>query len=173
MWRLLSGIALILLLDVVFIWMMATEPDAPEIARAVGPAAAVPVLHEAPVDIPVVGDESPDDAEVRRVSTTTRSWRRSPTQRRRSFRAASSTMSVTAPANLFPDRIIWIGQTEVPVRINRKPSAVQTKQVEQDNDVQVVIADERREKKRSFPSKAAGVIKKPYELMKAFADKFN
>jgi hypothetical protein len=91
----------------------------------------------------------------------------------RSFDNTGPTMSATAPANLFPDRIIWIGRTEVPVKIDdRDPVAVRT-EVERTDEVQADVAEEPQVKKRSFQSKAIGVIKKPYELMKAFADKFN
>ena len=88
----------------------------------------------------------------------------------------SQKVSVAAngPSNLFPDTIIWIGRTEVPVKIEREPLAIRNDPRPFDEvQVDVSTAEPREVKKRSFQSKMIGVIKKPYDLMKAFADKIN
>ena len=183
MWKLLSGIALILVLDIVFIWMMALEPDSPEIAQVIGPAAAVPVIHEQPslqsesVDDSVEPTESKTD-----TLQTSRVSRASKRVADRRFQASQTTsVTGTGATKLFQDTIIWIGRTEVPVKIEeREPIAIRSESRVAPS-VQASIADsdppreEAREltKKRSFQSKAIGVIKKPYDLIKAFADKFN
>ena len=183
MWKLLSGIALILVLDIVFIWMMALEPDSPEIAQVIGPAAAVPVIHEQPslqsesVDDSVEPTESKTD--TLQTSRVSRAAKRAADRR---FQASQTTsVTGTGATKLFQDTIIWIGRTEVPVKIEeREPIAIRSESRVAPS-VQASIADsdppreEAREltKKRSFQSKAIGVIKKPYDLIKAFADKFN
>jgi hypothetical protein len=178
MWKLLSGIALILVLDVVFIWMMASEPDAPEIARAVGPTAAVPVIHEQKTAAPQTVDDSIEphqyDAENVTESRSFRAPKRHTIERVRRFDNGSASAAVTAPVKLFQDTIIWIGRTEVPVKIDREPVAVRS-EIPTPDEVQTSVSDvEPREvKKRSFQSKALGVIRKPYDLIKAFADKLN
>ena len=178
MWKLLSGIALILVLDVVFIWMMALEPEAPEIAQAIGPTAAVPVVHEQPVSATEVDDSvelQAYDPENMRESRVFRVSKRHGTQPSRRFEP-SRTVSAGAntPWNLFQDTIIWIGRTEVPVKIEREPLAIRNDPHPFDEvQVDVSTAEPREVKKRSFQSKMIGVIKKPYDLMKAFADKIN
>jgi len=178
MWKLLSGIALILLLDIAFIFMMASEPDAPEIARAIGPTAALPVVHEQPVSPPHAIDDSTeplasDDEYVREPRNFRVSKRYASPQTRHSDNV-SVTVSATAPADLFQDTIIWIGRTEVPVKIeDREPVPVRS-ETQTVDEVQATVFEDREAevKKRSFRSKAIGVIKKPYDLIRAFADKF-
>lgn len=175
MWKLLSGIALILVLDVVFIWMMALEPEAPEIAQAIGPTAAVRVIHEQRVSAPEVVDDSVELPEKEREPRVFRVSKRHGTQPSRRFEP-SRTVSAGAntPSNLFQDTIIWIGRTEVPVKIEREPLAIRNDPHPFDEvQVDVSTAEPREVKKRSFQSKMIGVIKKPYDLMKAFADKIN
>lgn len=180
MWKLVSGIALILLLDIAFIFMMASEPDAPEIAQAIGPTAAVPVIHEQPTSPPQGIDDGAEAVEMGHDSARDprnfRVSKRYASPQTRHFDKEAATVSATAPADLFQDTIIWIGRTEVPVKIDREPVAVrsETKNVD---EVQATVSEDKEVevevKKRSFRSKAIGVIKKPYDLIKAFADKFN
>ena len=180
MWKLLSGIALVVLLDVAFIWMMAAEPDAPEIAQAIGPTAAVPVVHEE-ADVepevvddrvePMVDDESYDVREVR----APRSARRASFRTGRVAQPAPVTISATAPEKLFKDTIIWIGRSEVPVRISARqaPQVVADARPKPSPQASVEETPIVEKRKRSFQSKAFSVIKKPYDLIKAVADKLH
>lgn len=183
MWKLLSGIALILVLDIVFIWMMALEPDTPEIAQAVGPAAAVPVVHEQPSLLPESVNDSVETTESKTESLqTSRVFRASKRVTDRRFQASQTTsVTGTGATKLFQDTIIWIGRTEVPVKIEDRDAVTVRSEPRTVQSVQANIADPEpsREKgreevkKRSFQSKVIGVVKKPYDLIKAFADKFN
>jgi hypothetical protein len=178
MWKLLSGIAVILVLDIVFIWMMALEPDAPEIAKAIGPTAAVPVIHEQVTSTPQLVDDdvepTANDQESEPEMRNSRVSKRHTSRSMRRYDRDSTTVSAIAPKNLFQDTIIWIGRTEVPVKIEREP-VLSRSEIPKATEVQASVAHEEvpEVKKRSFQSKAIGVIKKPYELIKAFADKFN
>ncbi len=179
MWKLLSGIALIVLLDVAFIWMMAAEPDAPEIARAIGPTAASPVIYEQPSAEPEAIDDSKEPVadesyEVRDVRGSRQNYR-GLEEAARVAQPETATVTATAPAKLFQDTIIWIGRTEVPVKIDNREEVPVIAEPKQEDAIQASIAEPkaREKKKRSFESKAFGVIKKPYEWMKAFADKLH
>ncbi|MEO5857977.1 MAG: hypothetical protein ABIR33_03420, partial [Pyrinomonadaceae bacterium] len=120
MWKLLSGIALVVLLDIAFIWMTAVQPDAPEIARVIGPTAAVPVIYEEQVSEPIavndsaepVADDNYYDRDIRGSRSNKRGSSDQVAQPDRSAVAA------TASQKLFQDTIIWIGRTEVPVKID-------------------------------------------------------
>ena len=177
MWKLLSGIVLIVLLDVAFIWMMAAEPDAPEIARAIGPAAA-PVIYEQPSTEPEAIDDSKepvdDSYEVRDVRRSRQNYR-GMEEAARVAQPEAATVTAKAPAKLFQDTIIWIGRTEVPVKIDNREEVPVIAEPKQEDTIQASIAEPKasEKKKRSFESKAFGVIKKPYEWMKAFADKLH
>ncbi|MEO5860011.1 MAG: hypothetical protein ABIR33_13815, partial [Pyrinomonadaceae bacterium] len=74
---------------------------------------------------------------------------------------------------LFQDTIIWIGRTEVPVKIDDREEVPVIAEPKQEDTMEASIAEPRTavKKKRSFESKAFSVLKKPYEWMKAFADK--
>lgn len=178
MWKLLSGIALILVLDIVFIWMMTIETDSPEIAQIVGPTAAVPIIHEQPSAAPEAVDDSiePPDSEIEnlREARNFRVSKRHASDRVRRFGSQSASTAVTTPADLFQDTIIWIGRTEVPVKIERETVPVRA-ELQPVEAVPATVSEEldAEIKKRSFRSKAFGVIKKPYDLIKAFADKLN
>ncbi|MEQ1762389.1 MAG: hypothetical protein ABL984_04485 [Pyrinomonadaceae bacterium] len=178
MWKLLSGIALIVLLDVAFIWMMAVEPDSPEIARAIGPTAAVPVIHEQQISEPVSIDDSTeavidDNFEVRDVRGS-RSNRRGSGSTDRIAQPDTATVAATAPATLFQDTVIWIGRTEVPVKIDYREEIPVVVESRQEDAMQASIAPKAAErKKRSFESKAFSVIKKPYDWMKSAIDKLH
>jgi len=178
MWKLLSGIALVVLLDVAFIWMMAVEPDSPEIARAIGPT-AVPVILEEQISEPVAIDDSTEPAagetdEVRDIRGR-RSTKRNFGSADRVAQPETSAIAVTAPERLFKDTIIWIGRTEVPVKIDDREEVPVIAESRQDDEVQASISEPRaaEKKKRSFEAKAFSVIKKPYDWMKAFADKLH
>ena len=182
MFKLVSGIALVVLLDVAFIWMMAVEPDAPEMARAVGPTAAVPVIHEQQISEPVAIDDSTEPAVD--DSFDVRDIRGSRSNRRgsgydRVAQPDAVAVTATAPTELFKDTIIWIGRTEVPVKIDQRDEGPISAESRQADSVQASIAespaarDGETKKKRSFQSKAFGVMKKPYDWMKAFADKLH
>ena len=178
MWKLLSGIAVILVLDIVFIWMMALEPDAPEIARAIGPTAAVPVIHEqvtsAPQHVDDHVDPTANDQEIEPELRNSRVSKRHTFRSLRRYDRGLATVSTIAPRNLFDDTIIWIGRTEVPVKVEREPVSRRSEIPKAEEiQVDVAISETPEVKKRSFQSKAISVIKKPYDLMKAFADKFN
>ena len=179
MLKLVSGIALVVLLDVAFIWMMAVEPDSPEIARAIGPTAAVPVIHEQQISEPVAIDDSTEPVvdgsfEVRDIRES-RSNKRGSGSTDRVAQPESEVVASTAPAKLFKDTIIWIGRTEVPVKIDDREEAPVIAEPKQDEAMQASIAEPRvaEKKKRSFQSKAFRAIKKPYDWMKAFADQIH
>lgn len=176
MWRLLSGIALILVLDVVFIWIMASEPGEPEIARAVGPVAAVPVIHpQENLPLQQIEDAAPPtefDDDIHRESTVSRvSKRYGPRQTSKIGTNTETTIAAT-PENVFPDRIIWIGRTDVPVDDEPDPVAIRSG-VETGEEFQTAVTEERPTKNRSFQSKAIGVIKKPYTWIRALASQFD
>lgn len=179
MWKLLSGIALVVLLDVAFIWMTAIQPDAPEIARAIGPTAAVPVIHEQQISEPVAIDDSneplvDESFEVRDIRGS-RSNKRGFGSTDRVAQPDAEVVSATAPVKLFQDTIIWIGRTEVPVKIDAREEVPRVAEARQDDEVQASVAEPKlaEKKKRSFQLKAFGVIRKPYDWMKAFADKLH
>lgn len=176
MWRLLSGIALILLLDIAFIFLMTSETEGPEIARAVGPAAAYPVIHEQPAAPPQAIDDSLETVESDEYVRETENFRARKRHANRSLRRfgnRSAAVSATAPTKLFQDTIIWIGRTEVPVKIEGRDSIPIRTETRVTGDIQADVIEQRPVKKRSFQSKTIGVIKKPYDLMKAFVDRFN
>lgn len=176
MWRLLSGIALILVLDVVFIWMMASEPGVPEIARAVGPVAAVPVIHPQetlpPQQIEDAAPPTEFDDEILRESTVSRVSKRYDPRQTSKIGTNTKTTIAAKPENVFPDRIIWIGRTDVPVDDEPDPVAIRS-EVETGEEFQAAVTEERPAKNRSFQSKAIGVIKKPYTWIRALASQFD
>lgn len=181
MWKLLSAIFLVVLLDIAFVWMMAVEPDSVEIAQATGPAAAIPIIHEQPATEPVAVDDSTEPVvderfEAREVRGS-RSVRRSSVSTDRVAQPEIGTVAATAPAKLFQDTIIWIGRTEVPVKIENRdeaPVIAESKpEVASARVVEPKTATKVEAKKRSFGSKALGVIRKPYDWMKAVADKLH
>jgi hypothetical protein len=179
MWKLLSGIVLVVLLDVAFIWMVAVEPDAPEIARAIGPTAAVPVIHDQQLAEPIAIDDSTepvgdDTFEVRDVRGS-RSNRRSFVSVDRVAQPDSRVVAATAPVKLFQDTIIWIGRTQVPVKIEQREEAPVIAESKPDDAMSTSIAEPRAvaRKRRSFESKAFSVIKKPYDWMKCAIEKLH
>ncbi len=182
MWKLLSGIALVVLLDVAFIWMMTAESDALEIARSIGPTAAAPVIRDRPTTEPVVIDDSTepvidDSFEVRNVRGS-RSSKTSYVTADRVAQPETATIAESVPAKLFNDTIIWIGRTEVPVKIDDREQLPVVAESGQDEAMQASVYEPLQsgdiaKKKRSFQSKAFGVIKAPYNWVKAFADKLN
>lgn len=177
MWKLLSGIALVVVLDLAFIWMVASESEELEIAANVGPRVALPVIHE-PFEPPVAVDDSVEPPVTAEVAEF-REFRRQLTPNRRTH-AATPTVGQTAvtaqpmvqQAKLFEDRVIWIGRIEVPVKIETSEKVPEMQEPQRPQFVQASISEPRIEKrKRSFGSKALGVIKKPYDWMKTVADK--
>ena len=179
MWKLLSGIALVVLLDVAFIWMVAVEPDSPEIAQAIGPTAAVPVIHEQELSEPVAIDDSTepvvDDRFEVRDFRAPRLGKRRTDSVDRVAQPDSRVVAATAPAKLFQDTIIWIGRTEVPVKIDQRDEAPVMAESKPDEAMSTSIAEPRAvaRKRRSFESKAFSVIKKPYDWMKSAIDKLH
>jgi hypothetical protein len=183
MLKLVSGIALVVLLDVAFIWMSAVQPDDPEIAQAIGPTAAVPVIHKETAAEPVaiddstepVADDNFDVPDVRGGRTN----RRGSGYDDRVAQPDSVAVTGSAPTKLFKDTIIWIGRTEVPVKIDQRDEVPVSAEPRQADVMQASIAEPqtpretREKKKRSFQSKAFSVIKKPYDWMKAAADKLH
>jgi hypothetical protein len=178
MWKLVSGIALIVLLDVAFIWMISVEPDAPEIAHNIGPTAALPVVHNQQISEPAVIDDSTepvfeDSFEVRHVRES-RTNRRGTGTVSRVAQPDAPAVAATAPAKLFQDTIIWIGRTEVPVKVDQREEAPVTAESKLVEPMQASMVEPRFvERKRSFESKAFSVIKKPYDWMKAVADRLH
>lgn len=179
MWKLLSGIALVVLLDVAFIWMMAVEPDSPEIARVIGPTAAIPVVLEEQASEPIAIDDSTepvvdDSFEVRDIRGS-RSNKRAFGTPDRVAQPATEVVAASAPAKLFQDTIIWIGRTEVPVKIDNREEVPVIAESKQDDEMQASISEPPaiEKKKRSFEAKAFSVIKKPYDWMKAAVEKLH
>lgn len=179
MLKLVSGIALVVLLDIAFIWMMAVQPDSPEIASAIGPTAAIPVIHEQPDAAPVAVDDSTEPVIEERFEVEyvrgSRPMRRSSGNADRVAQPETATVAATAPTKLFQDTIIWIGRTEVPVKIDDREEVPVLAEPKQTDEMQASISEPRAvsKKKRSFEAKAFSVIKKPYDWMKAFADKLH
>ena len=184
MWKLLSGIALVVLLDVAFIWMMAVEPDSPEMAQAIGPTAAIPVIHgDQTIAEPVAIDDSTepviDDSFEAREIRPNRSNRRGSGYSGTAAQPDAVAVTATAPTKLFKDTIIWIGRTEVPVKIDQRDDVAISTESKQVESMQASISEspaprETSEKrKRSFQSKAFSVMKKPYDWMKAAVEKLN
>ena len=176
MWKLVSGIALIVVLDVAFIWMIAVEPDSPEIAQNIGPTAARPVVHDQQISEPAVIDDSTepvvdDSFELRHVRQS-RTTRRGTGTDSRVAQPDAPAVAATAPAKLFQDTIIWIGRTQVPVKIDQREEVPVITESELNEPMQASISEAgtTNKKKRSFESKAFSVIKKPYDWMKALAD---
>jgi len=181
MWKLLSAIFLVVLLDVAFVWMMALEPESIEIAQATGPTSAIPVIHEQPATEPIAIDDSTepivDERFAVRDARVARSFSRSANGADRVAQPEVGTAAATAPAKLFQDTIIWIGRTEVPVKIESrdealviaesKPEAMSARVVEPKATAKA------ESKKRSFGSKTLGVIRKPYDWMKTVVDKLH
>ena len=181
MWKLLSAIFLVVLLDVAFVWMMAIDPDSTEIAQATGPTAAIPVIHELPTSEPVAIDDSTepivDERFAIREARVSRPVRRESNSADRVAQPEVDTVAATAPAKLFQDTIIWIGRTEVPVKIESRdaapviaesrPAAMSARILEPRSTAKA------EGKKRSFGSKALGVIRKPYDWMKTVAEKLH
>lgn len=184
MWKLLSGIALVVLLDVAFIWMMAVEPDSPEMAQAIGPTAAIPVIHsDQTIAEPVAIDDSTepviDDSFEAREIRANRSNRRGAGYSGSAAQPDAVTVTATAPTKLFKDTIIWIGRTEVPVKIDQRDDVAISAESKQIESMQASISESpapretSEERKRSSGAKAFGVIRKPYDWAKAVADKLH
>lgn len=179
MWKVISGIAVVVLLDVAFIWTIALEPGAPEIARNIGPTAALPVVHDQQMSAPAaIADSTEPVTEdsfgmpvVRESRTRTRAYYSA----RRSARPDTPSAAAAAPVKLFQDTIIWIGKTEVPVKIDQREELPVVAESRYDNTMQASISEPHpvHKKKRSFESKAFSVIKKPYDWIKAVADKLH
>lgn len=173
--KLVLGIALVICLDVAFILMMANETEVSEMARAVIPNPAVPVNRQIKSLEPVVihdNEEFVDPDPVR----SARSVRYEPRSKSRSVvarRRTSSTRDVPdIPLNtkrLFPDKIIYIGQYEaaedLEPAIDVSPVKAPLEAKSENSEITPTI------KKRSFESRAFGVIKKPYKWIKSLASK--
>lgn len=176
--KVVLGIALVLCLDVAFIWMISNESEGTEIARAIAPAVMAPVMREQPQSIPEPIEDSVEPIIERSPSAPDlRPKRReTPDQRAGSQSQEPDISDRPLPGeikNLYPDRIIFIGKTEVSVATaDREPVPVRD-EVEPRSDLQASTRTEREIKKRSFPSKAFSIVKKPYEWVKALAAKIN
>ena len=184
MWKLLSGIALVVLLDVAFIWMMAVEPDSTEIAQAIRPTDAIPVIHsDQTIAEPVAIDDSTepviDESFDVREDRVVRVSRRNSASSGEAAQPDGVVVTATAPTKLFKDTIIWIGRTEVPVKIDQRDDVAISTEPKQVESMQASIAESTtpretsEKKKRSFGAKAFGVIRKPYDWAKAVADKLH
>ncbi|MCO6511266.1 MAG: hypothetical protein J5I65_10800 [Aridibacter famidurans] len=175
--KLILGIALVVCLDAAFIWMMSMEAEIPEMTHAVVPRAAVSLIREKPSLEPVVisdsepfRDHTPDRAaraegrkpdlkpasSVRRLNTT---------------RSDQPDTPSVGAKNLFPDTIIYVGQfktydsPDAPVKSACDKTPLEPKDSSDGHT--------RKPEKRSFESRAIGVIKKPYKWIKAFASKIS
>ena len=186
MWKLVIGIGLVVLLDVAFIWMVASEPDGPELAQAIGPTAAEPVIHRSSTEAPIAIDDSVEPIETGfgndPFERTVHRRRSNENVRARSTSSSvqveNPTVAATAPAKLFQDTIIWIGRTEVPVKIDNRDEVPVVTEYSDAKTMHAQIVEPRAEtraaaRKRSFQSKAFSVIKKPYDWVKSVADKLN
>lgn len=182
--KLVLGIALVVCLDIAFIWMMANQPDPPEIAFSAAPQPAMPVVHDPrPVDtVPEVSEvRSSHPDMVSRVETSSVVSQQSVRNGRRLTGLKPSTESSVAATehrdpslnakNLFPDKIIVIGQTEPIAEAARN----RDRRPETPEEKPVAVAEATgpsqisEEKNKSFESRAFSVIKKPYLWMRALA----
>ena len=144
MWKLLSGIALVVLLDVAFIWMVAVEPDSPEIASVIGPTAAVPIIHEPELSEPVAIDDRVEPVVENsfkvRYLRGARAKKHDYVSLGRVAQPDLEPVAATAPVKLFQDRIIWIGRTEVPVKIENQEAAPVIAEPKPDESMSASIA---------------------------------
>lgn len=175
--KLILGIALVVCLDAAFIWMMSMEAEIPELTHAVVPRAAVPLIREKETLEPVVIDDSgpfQDHGPVRAARTVRKKPDLKPAS---SVRRLNTTGSEKAGApsgaakNLFPDTIIYVGQfksydsPDTPIKSACDKNPPDPKEASDGHT--------RKPEKRSFESRAFGVIKKPYKWIKAFASKIS
>ncbi|HUF04327.1 MAG TPA: hypothetical protein VMM38_09140 [Aridibacter sp.] len=173
--KLVFGIALVVCLDVAFILMTAMEAEVPEMALAGVPHAAAPVIHEKPSLEPVAINDS-EELDDRDPVWSARVDRLEPKLRSTSAAAkfrTSDTDEFRDPSvdakRLFPDKLIYIGQYET-YEISDPPNGVSP--VNNPLETELETAENTREtSKKSFESRAFGVIKKPYKWIRSFASK--
>ena len=182
--NLVLGIALVVCLDVAFIWTIANQSESTEIAHAVTPHAALPVVHQPQFVEPIAIDDSTDPAdepfdmveyrpegarEVKRSLQGTTSFR---PPAPRSF----ETREVEDPSfdakRLFPDKVIIVGEAEPAFQAPASRSPEPTEAMSEAKAHETRQPESLELRKRSFESRALGVIKKPYTWMRTLASKF-
>lgn len=171
------GIALVVCLDVAFILMTAKEAQVQEMAQVVVPHISMPLMNERRSLEPVPISDSEEfadrdhvaDARAERFAPRVRSRSAAPGSRRIDTSEVQDSSANTSP--LFPDKIIYIRQNKT-FEFSDPPelSAPSTREVAPGNhllDSKGVNARSIPEtKKKSFESRAFGVIKKPYHVIK-------
>jgi len=168
--KLILGIALVFVLDVAFIWMMALERQVPEMAQAVIPNAEAPMTREeSPLEsVAVVESEDIDDRYPASSASADHPSPKMSTSLAASRYRGSDANKVRSPSldakRLFPDKIIYYGKYETPEATDSSIDVSSaSKPVEKDAKASSPIAEPR---KRSFESRAFGVIKKPFNVIK-------
>lgn len=174
--KVVLGIALVLCLDVAFILMISNESGETEIARAVAPAITAPMVHQPqPQYLTEAVEDNVEPLERSPSAPMFRSKRReTPERTQRTQPTGAYLAEGPLPGeikNLFPDTIIFIGKTDVSIEASdREPLPVQNETADK-AELQASPRTERDVRKRSFPSRAFGVVKKPYEWVKTLAAK--
>lgn len=168
--KLVLGIALVIVLDIAFIWMMAMEEEVPEMAQAVIPNAAGPVIERKPSLRPVAVDHS-EELDDRGPVSSPLIERPEPNLDPTSAAAKvrrSRTVKIRNASDdvkrLFPDKIIYIRKYEAPEAADPSP---RVSPVSTSLRTELEITEPPRgARKRSFESRAFGVIKKPFNAIK-------
>ena len=172
--KLITGIAAVIILDLVFIWMVGNRNDAPDMAQEVGPAfeefavppkpSRVPAAiddREMPVDRGPVPSAPGDRLETNLVPAPAAS------KVRRSNASKDQIPSLDA-RQLFPDKVIYYGKYEAPETSDPSLEISPVKNSARTDAAAEPLAATR---KRSFKSRAFGVIKMPYKWIRSFASK--
>ena len=168
--KLVLGIAVVLVLDVAFIWMMGNKAKPLEMAQARIPISEEPAARERPSVETVatnVGEE-PDDRDIVSSAPSGRSEPNSISNPVTYRVPKAKTVEIRTPSldgkQLFPDKIIYYGKYEAPE--TSEPS-LEISRVKIPATPEVVAAKPPLEsEKRSFRSRAFGVIKKPFNVIK-------
>ncbi|REJ79059.1 MAG: hypothetical protein DWQ47_06355 [Acidobacteria bacterium] len=166
--KLVLGIALVVVLDVAFIWMMQFDAVGPELAQTMIPSPAEQMVRQKPSFELLTAEEKPQtegtETELGQVgSSSSKSIYKPAPARSRN----ATPVKIDAPAldfkSRFPDTIIYVPRHEPPD--TKDPSA----KLLPNEDAPVTGAKPTApppKKKRSFESKAFGVIKKPFNVIK-------
>ncbi|QQS40143.1 MAG: hypothetical protein IPM63_12330 [Acidobacteriota bacterium] len=177
--KLVLGIAMVVCLDAAFIWMMSMEAEIPEMTHVVVPRAAVPLIREKnTLERAVISDseELQDHEPVSSARVARRAHKLQPTTSAARIKT-SGTEEIQDPSvnakRLFQDKIIYIGQYETYGNYKAPQAAIDNTPPKGLSKSEALSAEKApKARKRSFESRAFGVIKKPYKWIKALASKF-
>lgn len=168
--KLVLGIAAVIVLDVGFIWMVNEQSYVPEMALDVIPNVRKPLVSKRrPVKPVAVADsEAPDDLDTVTSAVSDRPDASSNSTPVSARVPKVKTAEVRTPTldgkQLFPDMIIYYGKYEAP---ETSEPAMDISPVKNSGSTEVPVAEPPlKAKKRSFKSRAFGVIKKPFNAIK-------